>query len=87
MVELLKQPQYQPMPVELQVLSIFAGNQGFLDDIPVNQVADWEKGMHEYFQDSKSDLLNQLKETGAISDELEKSLEGALSDYNATFSA
>jgi len=86
MVELLKQPQFKPMDVELQVLSIFSGTEGYLDDVPVSKVPQWEEGMHAFFQDSKSDVLGQLTETGSLSDELKASISAALNEYNASFS-
>src|SRR5215210_4239944 len=49
-VEVLKQPQYSPLPVENQVMIIYALTNGFIDDVPVNQVRDWEKGFHEFMK-------------------------------------
>jgi F-type H+/Na+-transporting ATPase subunit alpha len=58
--ELLKQPQYSPMPVALQVASIYAVSNGFLDDIEPSQVAEWEKKLHDYLLASKGKLLDKI---------------------------
>ena len=73
MVELLKQPQYKPYPIEDQVVSIFAGTKGFLDDLPVSGVAAFEHEMLKHFRDEYSELLTEIKE-GVISDELAERL-------------
>src|SRR5690606_6753356 len=66
MVELLKQPQYVPMPVTDQVISIYAGTKGFLDDVPVSQVAAFEKAMLAYFQTVGKPVWNALNEKKAL---------------------
>jgi len=62
-VEMLKQPQYQPLSVGLQVLSIVAATNGFLDDLELHEVASFEKDLHTYFQANHADLLHKM-ETG-----------------------
>src|SRR5499433_405890 len=57
MVELLKQPQFAPMDVELQVASIFAGAKGYFDSLPVDAVRDFEKGLHEFLKSSTKEIL------------------------------
>jgi F-type H+-transporting ATPase subunit alpha len=69
LVELLKQGQYAPMPVELQVLSIIAGTKGFLDPLKVAHVQPFEALMHRYFQDEHADLLQEIRTTGSIADD------------------
>jgi F-type H+-transporting ATPase subunit alpha len=61
LVELLKQPQYAPLAVEKQVLSIFAANAGFLDDVDTSHVAAFEKALYEYFDAKHADLLQGIK--------------------------
>ena len=67
LVELLKQPLNSPMPVELQVISVYAGTSGVLDDIPVDEVKRFERELHDYFTGRYSGLLGEIRETGAHS--------------------
>src|SRR5206468_2511002 len=69
LTELLKQPQNQPMPVEEQVLSIFAGTKGFVDDVPVGDVRRFEADLLEYFRSRHADLLDAIRNEGALPDE------------------
>jgi F-type H+-transporting ATPase subunit alpha len=71
MVELLKQQQYKPMNVIDQVLSVYAGTRGFLDDVPVEEVPAWEQEFLEYVHNRKSDLWDKLEQAGDFDDELE----------------
>ena len=83
-VEILKQPQYQPLSVELQVSSIFAVTNGFLDDIPVTDVRRFEADLHEFLESRHTGLLDQLK-TAKLKDELREQLSGAVASFKATF--
>ncbi|MDY0324030.1 MAG: F0F1 ATP synthase subunit alpha [Candidatus Carbobacillus sp.] len=69
LVELLKQDQYEPMPVEHQVVSLFAGTRGYLDDLPIKDVRRFERELIAYFEAEKSDLLNEIRTTGKLPDE------------------
>ncbi|TML57635.1 MAG: F0F1 ATP synthase subunit alpha [Actinobacteria bacterium] len=69
LTELLKQPQNQPMPVEEQVLSIFAGTKGFVDDVPVGDVRRFEADLLEYFRSRHADLLDAIRSEGVLPDE------------------
>ena len=69
LVELLKQPLNSPMPVEEQVVSIFAGTRGYLDDIPVNEVRRFERELHEFMRTRNGSMLDELR-TGAVPDAL-----------------
>ena len=69
LTELLKQPQNQPMPVEEQVISIFAGTKGFVDDVPVTDVRRFEADLLEYFRSRHADLLDAIRSEGALPDE------------------
>ena len=60
MVELLKQPQYQPMDVVDQVMSIYAGSEGYLDDVPVKEVQRWETEFHTYMREQKAAVRDRL---------------------------
>lgn len=68
MVELLKQPQYDPYPVEEQIVSIYAGAKGFMDDLPVSRVVEFETGLLQYIREEKPEILQELKGAGVMSD-------------------
>jgi F-type H+/Na+-transporting ATPase subunit alpha len=85
MVEILKQPQYQPMEVFDQVVSIFAGASGFLDDIDARQVSEFETQMHEYMKTSKADLMAELRSKKDLDDELKKRFKEAITEFKKTF--
>ena len=86
-VEALKQPQYQPMKVENQVAIIYAVTNGYLDETPVDQVRDWERGFQEHLATSAADVLSGIREEGALSEEIEKKLIAAIQAYDETFAA
>jgi F-type H+-transporting ATPase subunit alpha len=85
MVELLKQPQYQPLEVVDQILIIYAGNTGTLDDIPANRVRDFEKEFLQYMRDLKADLRNQIAEKKELTPEMKTALTDAINQFKATF--
>ncbi len=81
MVELLKQPQYQPYPLAEQVVSIYAGTQGFLDELPLSQVARFEAALLKHFRDEVPEVLDELREKGELSDELAETIRKVISDF------
>jgi len=85
MVEILKQNQYVPMAVEHQVVIIFTGGQGMLDDIPNDRVGEFEKGLLGYIDAKHSEILAAIKSAGEISDEINKKLRKAIEDYKKGF--
>ena len=85
MVEILKQNQYVPMAVEHQVVIIFAGGQGMLDDIPNERIGEFEKGLFGYIDAKHSEMLATIKSAGEISDEINKELRKAIEDYKKGF--
>ncbi len=86
-VEVLKQPQYQPMKVENQVAIIYAVTNGYLDQVPVDQVRAWERGFAEYLGSRVPEVLSGIKTEKALSEELEKKLVAAIQAFNETFTA
>lgn len=76
-VEILKQDQYKPLPVTLQIASIFAVNQGLLDDVEKNDIKEWEEGMHKFLLTSKKDLMDKLDKNwdDSLKDELKEAIE------------
>ncbi len=85
MVELLKQPQYQPMPVAEQVAVLFAGTKGHLSGIAVKNIQAWEKEFLQHLRDSHSEILSSITDTGAMSDEMTEKLVGVIKSFNEKF--
>jgi F-type H+-transporting ATPase subunit alpha len=85
MVELLKQGQFVPMRVEDQVVSIFAGVRGLLDDIEVSRVAEFEKGLLKFVHEKYPDIFRELVDKGSISDDLDAKLRKAVGEFKADF--
>ncbi|MFA9430167.1 F0F1 ATP synthase subunit alpha [Egicoccus sp. AB-alg2] len=83
-VEILKQPQYRPLPVELQVASIFAVTNGKLDEIPVSDVRRFEAGVHEFLESRHGGLLEQLR-SSKLTDDLREQLSAAIDAFAQTF--
>lgn len=87
MVELLKQDQYEPLPLEDQVAILFAGTQGHLDDIPVEAVRRFEKEFLGYMKERREDIRTELREQKAIDDSLRERLNTAIEDFKKGFHA
>lgn len=84
MVEVLKQPQYSPLPVSEQVAILWAGSAGHIDDIPVERVREFEAKFLESIRTSHSDLLAAIQEKKELTDEIVEGLEKAVTDFRAT---
>jgi len=87
LVELLKQPQYQPLPVEKQVAIIYAGTQGLLDQIPVPDIRAYEEEFHRFMDSRFGQVLAAIREKKLLDDELKKSLEAAIREFSEQFTA
>ena len=87
MVELLKQPQYQPLPVEEQVSSIFAAGRGFMDDVPVEAVRKFEEQFLDFMRNSKADVLGAIREKQALDDAITAKLTAAIEEFKKGFRA
>ncbi|QDT13236.1 F0F1 ATP synthase subunit alpha [Planctomycetes bacterium K23_9] len=85
MVELLKQPQYQPLSVGEQVLSIYAGTKGFLDDVEIKQVQQWETDFLQFANDKHASVLNDLNEKGDLGDDMVEAIEKCINDFKAGY--
>lgn len=85
--ELLKQPQYSPLPVNEQVAILYAGINGYLDDIAVEQVAPYTQGLREYLRNSKPQYGELIRNEKKLGDEAEKILKEAIAEYKQTFMA
>ena len=84
MVATLNQPQYEPWPVEEQVVAIFAGTRGYLDDIPTDQVPRFQDELREYLR-SEGSTYKEIRETGELSDDLTKRLEAEIEKFKNSF--
>jgi F-type H+/Na+-transporting ATPase subunit alpha len=84
-VEVLKQDQYEPMPVENQVAIIYAVTNGFLDDVAVEKVQTWEKDFHKYLSSSHRDVLKLIAEKKELSDDVVAKLEKSIKDFKEIY--
>ncbi|MCA9176352.1 MAG: F0F1 ATP synthase subunit alpha [Planctomycetales bacterium] len=84
MVELLKQGQYKPLNVIDQVMVIYAGTKGYLDKVPINQVAQWEASFLEFMHTQKSDVYKALSDKQELTEEIEKQLIEAIKAFQST---
>ncbi len=85
--EVIKQPQYQPLPVEKQVAILFAATTGKLDDVPTNRVKEFETGFYRFLDAERPKVLPELAKTNTLSDELAAALTEALDVYRQSFLA
>jgi F-type H+/Na+-transporting ATPase subunit alpha len=87
LTEILKQGQYVPMPIELQVCIIYAGVNGYLDRIPVGQVTRYEQGLTSELEAKGQEILKAVREQGALSESTEGKLKQLLEGYTQAFAA
>lgn len=86
MVEILKQPPYSPLPVENQIVIIFAGSRGFLDDIPVGAIGKFENELYSFIEAKYPNIFEDIRTKKTIEKDLEENLAKALNDFKMTFS-
>jgi F-type H+-transporting ATPase subunit alpha len=87
LVELLKQPQFSPVPVDEQVVSIYIGTQGYLDDVPVGELRRFVSEFLDYVRRSRPEILRELRESSNLSEENEKRIVDAVKEFKEQFSA
>ncbi len=87
LVEILKQPQFQPMPMEKMIISLFSGARGFLDDLSVDVLKDFETQMIAFMESKHQALLSEIKEKKEISPELEEKMKKAIGEFKTQFQA
>jgi F-type H+-transporting ATPase subunit alpha len=87
LVEILKQGQYQPLPIEKQVIAIFAVNNGYVDEYPTTDVQRYEKEMISFMESSYSDVLDTIRDKKALDDELQDKIKAALDEFKGQFAA
>ncbi|MGZ8547001.1 MAG: F0F1 ATP synthase subunit alpha [Sulfuricurvum sp.] len=85
MVEVLKQPPYSPIPVEKQALIIFAGNEGYLDSLPVSAVVKFEADLYPFIEASYPQILENIRTTSQINDETKGMMKKAIEEFKTTF--
>lgn len=81
LVELLKQPQYQPMPTQEQVASMYAATRGFMDDVPVADIQAFERDFLDFLRSSRADILDDIKTRKALDADLESRLKEAILEF------
>ncbi|MFP4208601.1 MAG: F0F1 ATP synthase subunit alpha [Wenzhouxiangella sp.] len=82
--ELMKQAQYSPMSVAAMAVSLFAGNEGYLDDLPLGKVVDFEKALQSFMENNHQPLLDKINQTGDWNDDLAAEMKAALDDFKST---
>ena len=87
LTELLKQPQFAPVPTEKQIILIFAGNNGYLDDLKVEEIRDFEQGLYRYLDAAQSSLLTDIVTKKALDDDLKNRIQAALKEYKQNYLA
>ncbi len=87
LTELLKQPQFHPLTAEHQVAILFAGTQGLLDDVKVEEIRSFEEGFHKYLDSAQSALLKEISEKKALDDDLRNKLKAAINEHKQNFFA
>ncbi|MFP4226453.1 MAG: F0F1 ATP synthase subunit alpha [Desulfobacterales bacterium] len=85
LVEILKQPQYQPLPLEKQVSIIYAGTKGYLDNLPLDVLAKYEAGLYQFIESRYPDILEGLQEKRELTDELDQKMQKAFDEYGDEF--
>jgi len=87
LVEILKQPQYEPMPVENQVMIIYVGEKGYLDDLPIDRVKEFESGFYDFMREKYPQVPRDIREKKELTEELEKMLDQAAEEFKKNFLA
>jgi F-type H+-transporting ATPase subunit alpha len=82
LTELLKQKQYDPLPVERQILIIYAGNRGYLDEFPVSRIREYERRLYEFVEGEHPDILEKIAEKKSIDASLDEAIASALTEFN-----
>ncbi|MFO7752531.1 MAG: F0F1 ATP synthase subunit alpha [Desulfobacteraceae bacterium] len=85
LVELLKQPQYQPLSMEKQVAVLYAGTKGYLDTYPIDAITKYEQGLYQFIENKHPEIFKELAEKEELTDELEDKLKKALDAYAQEF--
>jgi F-type H+-transporting ATPase subunit alpha len=87
LTDLLKQPQYTPMPVEQQVIVLWAGTNGFVDDVPLEDVKKFEQGMMAFLENTRGGMLEKIRERKTLDKEIIEELRTAVTEFKSRFTA
>jgi F-type H+-transporting ATPase subunit alpha len=87
LTEILKQPQYQPLPVEKQVAIVFAATNGYLDPVPVERVRAYEESLYRFFESHRPEILIAIRDKKILDDDLKAQLKAAIEEFGKTFTA
>ncbi len=85
LVEILKQPQYSPLPVEKQIVIIYAGTNGYLDDLPLDKVKDFEEGLYRFIENNYPEIFTEIVEKKDLTDELKEKINKAIEEFKKEF--
>jgi F-type H+-transporting ATPase subunit alpha len=87
LTELLKQPQYSPIPVEQQVIILWTGTNGFVDDVPLEEVKKFEQGLLAFLENTRGGLLEKIRERKTLDNEIIEELRAAVTEFKSRFTA
>ena len=79
----MKQPQYSPLSVAEMAISLYAVNEGYLDDVPVEKVVDFEAALHAYASTNASDLIEKISSTGSFDDDIEGQMKKLMEEFSS----
>jgi F-type H+-transporting ATPase subunit alpha len=85
LTEILKQPQYSPLNVEKQIIIIFAGTNGLLDNLKIEDLEAFEKGLYDFIDSSKAELMKKIRQQKQLSDEIRAELKQAINEFKTRF--
>jgi F-type H+-transporting ATPase subunit alpha len=80
----MKQKQYSPLSVAEMAMSLFAADQGYLDDVDLDKIVNFESAMHGYLRASQTNLMDKINTSGDYNDEIEAGMRAAIEDFKAT---
>ena len=86
-MEILKQGQYQPLPLEKQIMIIFAGTKGYLDDLPVEACGKFEAELYRFVENAHRDVLDEIRTKKALDEDLEPKVKQTIEEFKARFVA
>jgi F-type H+/Na+-transporting ATPase subunit alpha len=87
LMEIMKQAQYEPLPMEKQVLIIFAGTQGFIDDLPVEQCRQFEQELYQFIDNAHRNIWEEIRQKKALDDSLRNQMKAAIQEFKNRFTA
>jgi len=83
--EILKQPQYEPVSLASQITTIYAGTNGYADDVPLDRMVQWEAALNRYMETSHPEIGREVEKDGRLTDDIEEKLNAALDGFSSTW--